>query len=1125
MAEEDKKTKEDGKGSKKTKKKDALKLKKWDDFKTTEEIYVPQILANQIIGQDDAVEIIKKASAQRRNVLLIGEPGTGKSLLGQAMAELLPMKEMQDVIVLPNPEDENNPGIKVVKAGNGQKVMSKARMQSAGSSKFFLTFFSFLLLLYPWILHWLTDIDPVIIAAQMIVSILLVSVMILATKLVKQEKKEIPKLLINNAGVKKPPFIEATGAHAGALLGDVKHDPLQTFLGECCMFLRSTEGRAKPMRIKDLVDSYFEKYPNLVDRAEDGYESMVLPDDEEVYVNGLMDGAVRPVRVLGFNRRDYSGEMRAVGEDRLIVTPEHKIFADSDFREARSLKGREVLHYNEAPILTKHDIIETYGRGDQESALKYYEFLNLRAENPALGYKRLARMLGQPEGRVRWWHNGKHKPHAVRTIEWLEERGLLPLSPSHKKAPLAARILGALFGDGGVFYNLNGIFLSSGEAESLKQFKQDLTSLFGRAISNNFDTRVGGIHHTTRVLRNANRNVVRFFVALGAPVGSKEQEMEIPSWIYAREKAKLEFFGAFFGSELCSPKFTTYLNTFNVPMAGSYRLRENRLRFLTQVEDFLNSYGIRCTSICENEFRPGRYLWKLLIAKDFDNFLRFKQLIPIRYSDSKKARIEKAAKDMAGRKVSRFRKLLSLDTSLENISATLRVPFSKFQLLTDGGNVSFPTNRIEYTGKIYNITTESGNLFANNVLAANSGGLGTPAHMRVLPGLIHKANKGVLFIDEIGTLDLKVQHDLLTAMQNRQMHITGRSEMSSGAMVVTEPVPCDFVLVAAGNAEVLKQLHPALRSRIQGYGYEVYMNNSVPDSEEERKKLVQFVAQEVTKDKKIPHFERDALEEILIASKRRAGRKGRLTLRLRELGGLIRAAGDLAVERKHKHVTRQDVKDSLKASSTLEEQAADKYVERRREYEVIRTKGEEIGRVNGLAVIGNGGIVLPIVSEVTSAESRSEGKVIVTGRLGDIAKEAVHNVSAIVKKHVGKNIKDYDIHVQFLQTYEGVEGDSASVSVAVAALSALEKVPIKQSVAMTGSIDVRGEVLPVGGITPKVEAAIEAGLKEVIVPKANKGDLILPAEKEKEIKVIYAETIRDVLKSAVKGRKRILKKL
>ena len=104
-----------------------------------------------------------------------------------------------------------------------------------------------------------------------------------------------------------------------------------------------------------------------------------------------------------------------------------------------------------------------------------------------------------------------------------------------------------------------------------------------------------------------------------------------------------------------------------------------------------------------------------------------------------------------------------------------------------------------------------------------SGGLGTPAHERVEAGLIHKAHKGVLFIDEIATLKLRTQHDLLTAMQEKRFQITGQSELSSGAMVRTEPVPCDFILIAAGNLDTVQKMHPALRSRIRGYGYEVYI--------------------------------------------------------------------------------------------------------------------------------------------------------------------------------------------------------------------------------------------------------------------------------------------------------------
>ncbi len=407
-----------------------------------------------------------------------------------------------------------------------------------------------------------------------------------------------------------------------------------------------------------------------------------------------------------------------------------------------------------------------------------------------------------------------------------------------------------------------------------------------------------------------------------------------------------------------------------------------------------------------------------------------------------------------------------------------------------------------------------------------SGGLGTPPHLRVEPGAVHRAHKGVLFIDEISTLGMKSQQELLTAMQEKKYPITGQSELSSGAMVRTEPVPCDFILVAAGNIHDLQNMHPALRSRIRGYGYEVYLREDMEDNKENRAKLVRFVAQEVKKDGKIPHFTKDAVEEIILEARRRSGRKGRLTLKLRELGGLIRAAGDIAKSEGAKYVTREHVIKAKKYARTLEEQLAGRYLEIKKDYGVFRNKGCETGRVNGLAVIGNGGIVIPI--EAAVVPTMSKGKIIATGKLGKIAREAVYNVSAIIKKYKGKDVSEFDIHVQFLQTYEGVEGDSASISVATAIISSLEGIPVDQSVAMTGSLTVRGEVLPVGGVSQKIEAAYEAGIRKVIIPEANLNDIVVPKEILKKIKIIPVKTLYDVLEHSLKSGKKkqaLLKKI
>jgi Lon-like ATP-dependent protease len=401
-----------------------------------------------------------------------------------------------------------------------------------------------------------------------------------------------------------------------------------------------------------------------------------------------------------------------------------------------------------------------------------------------------------------------------------------------------------------------------------------------------------------------------------------------------------------------------------------------------------------------------------------------------------------------------------------------------------------------------------------------SGGLGTPAHERVEAGMIHKAHKGVLFIDEISNLKVNMQQAILTAMQDRKFAITGQSEMSSGAMVHTSPVPCDFVLVAAGNLETVNQMHPALRSRIRGYGYEIYMNNSMPDTPENRKKIVQFVAQEVVKDGKIPHFTKGAVLEILREGRRKSGRKGHLTCIFRDLGGLVRSAGDLALKNGKKYVDADDIMGSKKLARTLEHQIADRYIEQKKEYQVMRTTGLQIGRVNGLAVIGRegeSGILTPIEAETPPASSRSEGKVIATGKLGKIAREAVANVSALIKKYAKKDMSQFDVHIQFLQTYEGVEGDSASVSIATAVVSALEELPVNQNIAMTGSLSVRGEVLPIGAVNAKIEAAIEAGIKKVLIPYANLGDVMLSRSNLEKIEIIPVRTLDEVIDQAMVG--------
>ena len=117
-----------------TKKESVAPLDEWIEdqtFSSTNDIEIPEKMADQVIGQDRAVEVVKKAAAQKRHVMLIGEPGTGKSMLANSMVEYLPKGELQDIIAYHNPEDFNEPRIRVLPAGKGKPIVTEQKLQAA----------------------------------------------------------------------------------------------------------------------------------------------------------------------------------------------------------------------------------------------------------------------------------------------------------------------------------------------------------------------------------------------------------------------------------------------------------------------------------------------------------------------------------------------------------------------------------------------------------------------------------------------------------------------------------------------------------------------------------------------------------------------------------------------------------------------------------------------------------------------------------------------------------------------------------------------------------------------------------------------------------------------------------
>lgn len=206
--------------------------------------------------------------------------------------------------------------------------------------------------------------------------------------------------------------------------------------------------------------------------------------------------------------------------------------------------------------------------------------------------------------------------------------------------------------------------------------------------------------------------------------------------------------------------------------------------------------------------------------------------------------------------------------------------------------------------------------------------LGTLPYERVIPGAIHEAHDGVLFIDELPHLG-HLQRHILIAMQEKRFPITGRNPQSGGAAVRVDNVPCDFILVAASNIQDIHRILAPLRSRIAGGGYEVLLDTTMPDTEANRMRLAQFFAQEIATDGRIRPATREAIEELILEARRRAelldGRRNALTLRLRELGGLIRTAGDVAAVGGSELLEAKHLREALSRTRSIEEQIRQAY--------------------------------------------------------------------------------------------------------------------------------------------------------------------------------------------------------
>lgn len=415
-----------------------------------------------------------------------------------------------------------------------------------------------------------------------------------------------------------------------------------------------------------------------------------------------------------------------------------------------------------------------------------------------------------------------------------------------------------------------------------------------------------------------------------------------------------------------------------------------------------------------------------------------------------------------------------------------------------------------------------------------TGGLGTPEHQRVTAGDVHVASLGILYIDEIKNLDPEEAVTLLTVLEDGQLPITLRGRWQGGgtsAMAVsTEPVPAITFLVGAGNFDSIGQIHPALMDRIYGYGKVVRMNNDMPNTLENRRKYVQFIAQEGKRFNLIP-FRRDACMEIVEEGRRRSNKRDALTTRFRPLISIIKTSATLAINEKCKAVERRHVLEALNEHcKTIQKQLLEHEMNERGKLLEIKPEGLKLGQIHGLAVVHDPfsgemtGNVLGVKAQLVRKtelprDQPLKGYYKVTGvaKGKNFISDSIAKVrSVILQKYCVDIAQDYLTHIDFAQSY-GVDGPSAGVTMAILLCSLIEGKPIRQDVAVTGEINlgVSGsiKITAVGGVHEKIKAAEAWGFKKVVIPQKNYLHSI--DARDYTIDVVPAATLDDYLKECL----------
>lgn len=453
---------------------------------------------------------------------------------------------------------------------------------------------------------------------------------------------------------------------------------------------------------------------------------------------------------------------------------------------------------------------------------------------------------------------------------------------------------------------------------------------------------------------------------------------------------------------------------------------------------------------------------------------------------------------------------------LENLNAIIDNPEIRYGLFNRYRvNLFIDNSKLSGAPVKYVINPNYTNLFGKIEFFSKNGNLYTDFTL-IKSGAVHQANGGYLILDALDIIKSPYIWDTLKKIIYTESitveNIETRAGYSSLATINPERIPLNIKVIMIGEPHIYDILYDMDPDFEKLFRIKAEFDYEMDNNSKNRTVMKRFI-RGVAERKKLLNIENDALVEIIKYSIRHSDSRNKISTNYSKISDLIIESDRYAKSRKEKIITLDAVKearDNKEWRISLEKEKIHKMIQ---EDKIdINVKGSVVGQINALSVIDMGEYAFGIPSKLTVNTSINTPGIFdiqrEVGMSGKIFKKSVFILESFLESVYSVEIPlSLKTSISFEQTYGHIDGDSATVAETVAILSEIGKIPLKQGIAITGSMNQKGLIQPVGGIKEKIEGFFDickirglTGEQGVIIPASNSDSLVLKEELIKAIK-------------------------